>query len=617
MKLKNVLSTVNQIEKSKFLNFLDKVCSEAAENDSEINKKIRKIDGQVKNASSSEVTELFKVVLPYLEECIKEELSLLGSQADLLVNIISRDGNCIARTTWVESLYDKEWELINSKAEDLKLIVSTVSENNNDEIYDLDKRMQIYHACFKEAYFNDEKAKREARISNDERGVLNVLAQQLNITNDDRVAIEHIVAPTLKGNVSLYLESLREIGLLFISRKNQTVYIPDEIVGLLHRMQNKELADKYLLRILRTFSDAELSNVLKAHDKRIRGVERGEKIRNIIKMSLSVKSILEKEMHNLDLSINERKDRLKILIDDLNIQTDRLGVTLDDRCFIIINSLKNSSEQEFNSLSAAGYKEMFNKLQELLPDLSSVVKSEFELEETQDLDVEKLRSLVITPHDILYLINNNDIKLLRDKLELSPRGNARLLILESFADATDKLIENYEALSVRDFIELKNNSVDITEAEIGVKFEEATKVILEQLGLNIDEDLRRASNSPKDMADILISMSDEDVIIGEAKTFKNGDFAKYSTTSRQIKSYVTRYESIGKRVTQVLIIAPSFSDDFIESAEMDTEVNISLLEAAGLKKILDAYNSKKHPKFSAKLFTKGGLLKADLIAKNI
>jgi len=67
----------------------------------------------------------------------------------------------------------------------------------------------------------------------------------------------------------------------------------------------------------------------------------------------------------------------------------------------------------------------------------------------------------------------------------------------------------------------------------------------------------------------------------------------------------------------VLIVAPTFSEDFVESAEMDTEVNISLLEAEGLKKILDAYEARRNPKFSAKLFTKGGLLKADLIAKNI
>jgi hypothetical protein len=57
--------------------------------------------------------------------------------------------------------------------------------------------------------------------------------------------------------------------------------------------------------------------------------------------------------------------------------------------------------------------------------------------------------------------------------------------------------------------------------------------------------------------------------------------------------------------------------DVIESAELDTEINISLLEAEGLKKILDAFRARNKPKFSAKLLTKGGLLKADLIAKAI
>src|SRR5690606_9345918 len=112
-------------------------------------------------------------------------------------------------------------------------------------------------------------------------------------------------------------------------------------------------------------------------------------------------------------------------------------------------------------------------------------------------------------------------------------------------------------------------------------------------------------------------ISDDDIIIGEAKTCKNGDFAKYSTASRQIKAYANRCENQGKRVSQVLIVAPSFSSDFIESAEMDTEVNISLLTADGLKLIYDTYKTKRRPNFSSKLFTKGGLLKAELIADNM
>lgn len=55
----------------------------------------------------------------------------------------------------------------------------------------------------------------------------------------------------------------------------------------------------------------------------------------------------------------------------------------------------------------------------------------------------------------------------------------------------------------------------------------------------------------------------------------------------------------------------------VESAKMETEVNISLLTAEGLKQIHDAYKAKRRPNFSARLLTKGGLLKAELIAKSI
>ena len=129
--------------------------------------------------------------------------------------------------------------------------------------------------------------------------------------------------------------------------------------------------------------------------------------------------------------------------------------------------------------------------------------------------------------------------------------------------------------------------------------------------------MRKEISTNKDKVDIVLSISEDDIIIGEAKTSKNGDFAKYSSTSRQVKSYVNRAENYGKRVAQVLIIAPSFSSDFVESAELDADINISLLEAGGLKLILDAFRARRRPNFSSKLLTKGGLLKAKLIAKNI
>jgi hypothetical protein len=614
MKLSSILSLVNQVEKSKFINAIDRICSDAVKHDKKIAAQLDKLDGQIKNASSTDITQLFKIVLPYFEKSVREQLAMLGAQATLLTNILSRDGNCIARINWVESLYAKEWTVIDTRANELKSEITTVEEG---EIFSDGKRLGIYHACLKEAYSNDERSNRESKITDDERGILNVLAKSLDVTADDQAGVEHLIDQTPKNGVQDALNELREIGLIFVSRKLQTVYVPDEIVNLLHRLQGKELADKHFLRILRTFSDAELSNILKNHRKKIRGIERKQKIQNVMKLGVAVSQVLQSDLYAEDTPLNDRKERLKSLISDLDLDLDKLGTTLEERTSIILNTLNTCTEREFNALSATGFKELFSALQNHFPSLSAVLKHEFELEEQEELDVEKLRAISITPYDILYMLTNDEVKAVVESMGIKKRGNLRLNILNSFADATDKLIDNYAALARRDLAALKAENVEIAEADIGIKFEEVTKAIFEQLGMAVDEDLRRSINTSKDKADILISLSEIDVIVGEAKTCKNGDFAKYSTTSRQVKAYVNRCEQAGKRVAQVLIVAPTFSDDFVESAEMDTEVNISLLEADGLKKILDAYEARRNPKFSAKLFTKGGLLKADLIAKNI
>ena len=296
MKLSNVLSLVNQVEKSKFINAIDRICNEAVKHDKKIAAQLYKLDGQIKNASSTDITQLFKIVLPYFEKSVREQLAMLGAQATLLTNILSRDGNCIARVTWVESLYTKEWGVINSRANELKSEIEAVDDG---ESFTDGKRLGIYYACLKEAYSNDEKINREAKITDDERGILNVLAKQLDVTADDQAGVEHLIDEIPKNGVQDALNELREIGLVFISRKLQTVYVPDEIVSLLHRLQGKDLADKHLLRILRTLSDAELSNILKNHRKKIRGVERKEKIVNIMKLGVPAAQLLQVDLSQI------------------------------------------------------------------------------------------------------------------------------------------------------------------------------------------------------------------------------------------------------------------------------------------------------------------------------
>jgi hypothetical protein len=614
MKLNQVLSIINQVEKSKFITSLDKLCLDAAKSNKKLAKTIENIDGQIKNASGSEITQLYFAVRDFFKAAVKEQILMNSAQINLLVNILSRDGNCVARLSWIENLYVKEWNALQALAKELQ---AEIKANESSTVTDRAKALTIYHACMTEAYVNDKRVNRDSKVTDDERGILNVLSLQLGLTTDECAAIEHQVDAIPKDGVIEALNILRDMGVVFISKKRQEVFIPDEIVELLNDIQGKDLADKHRLRLLRTFSDAELSSVLKAHGRKTRSVSRADKIHTIIHSGLNAQDLLAVDMHLPEDNQNQRKERLKQLIVDLEIDTDKLGTTLDERIQLIVSSLVNATEKEFDSLSASGFKELLKTLEQHFPTIIQVIKYQFELEENEIVDTDKLRALSITPYDILYLLSNDEIKTVRDSMGLPKRGNARFAILECFANATDKLIDNYDALARRDINMLREVGAEVAEADIGVKFEEVTKAIFELLDLNIDEDVRKEINTNKDKADIIISLSDDDIIIGEAKTCKSGDFAKYSSTSRQVKAYVNRAESIGKRVAQVLIIAPSFSDDFIESAEMDTEVNISLLEAKGLKLILDAFKSKRNPKFSAKLLTKGGLLKAELIAKTI
>lgn len=612
MKLNQVLNHTNQVERSKFINCIDKLCQDN-KSDPQLAKQLDKIDGQLKAASGNEINQLFSLVKEHFKKHIVEQVAIGGPQTSLLINILARDGNCIATIPWIESLYAKEYSEINTLSSSL---IAEIESNESSEFNRL-TRLDIYRDCMNTAFNNDLKANRTAKISEDERGVLNVLSQRLGLSREEVNALEHSVDPIPELGIESALEYLRENGIILINRRRSEIMVADEVVEILHDVLGKEIHDKYVLRILRSFSDAELSNILKNHGYRTRGIERQDKIATISHSGLSIRNILMSDIHAEDATQNQRKERIKLLIEDMDLDITRIGTRLQDRIDVLIDYLKTTEENEFNALSVSGYKELIESLAQTAPNVDERIRVDFEIENKETLDPERLKALSITPLDILYLYSNDEIKTIRNDMGLARRGNPRSQIIDSFASANDKLIENYHLLASRDLQGLQAAGIDIKESEIGVKFEEATRSILEQLGLNVDEDLRKDINTAKDKADIIVSLENDDVIVGEAKSFKNGQYAKYSTTSRQVKAYVKRCEANGHRVAQVLIVAPEFSEDFIDAADMDTDINISLLEASGLQKILVAYKQRRNPNFSPKLLTKGGLLKADLISKSI
>tara|TARA_R110002049_G_scaffold309283_1_gene520078 strand:- start:7639 stop:9477 length:1839 start_codon:yes stop_codon:yes gene_type:complete len=612
MKLTQVLGQLNQIEKSKFVNVIDRIFQTVDDKDKKLAATVSRIDGQLKTATSNEITQLFNAVRSHFLFDLKENLAMSGAELSLLVKILSRDGNSVARQSWLETLFLREHARLNRRSKELLNEI-----NDGGSLTVRSKYLQIYKDCFEVAYRNDEKFNREAKVSQDERLILNCLASHLELTREETSALENLICPTSDKGIEDMMAKLRDYGVAFISKRQGKVFVPDEVVKMLNEIQDKVLADKHQIRIFRSLSDPELSNISKAHGAPIRGVSREDKISHALQLGIPIQSILSKDIHDQGATQNQRKERIKVMLDDLELNVEKLGTTLEERIEILVDALNNAELEEFDSLSMSGFKDLLDCLSDTKPSISQRLQDTFEIEPVETIDTELLRALSISPVDILYAYTNDEIKVLRNNMNLPKRINPRTAILESFASATDKLVENYVSLAARDLKALDAAGIQIKEAELGAKFEEVTRVLLEQLGLDVDEDLRKDINTAKDKADIIISLTDDDVIVGEAKSFKNGEFAKYSSTSRQVKAYAARCESQGKRVMQVLIVAPAFSSDFISSAEMDTDINISLLEAEGLKKIVDAFKARRNPKFSDKLLTKGGLLKSDLIAKSI
>jgi len=104
------------------------------------------------------------------------------------------------------------------------------------------------------------------------------------------------------------------------------------------------------------------------------------------------------------------------------------------------------------------------------------------------------------------------------------------------------------------------------------------------------------------MIDILLNLGNNEVIIVECKTSKEKGYNKFSSVSRQLKSYQNLALKNNLRIVKILLIAPEFSDDFVTDCEMDTEMNLSLISASTLSNIFDSFKTSKYQEFPHVLF---------------
>ena len=598
MKLENILDKLGSIEKNSFIKIIDNIISKSPKNIKEINKILSSSDKGLKSVDNQNIAKIFALTSNEFQEHIKCEFQEITSQLDILIDIIIRDGNCIMKQDWFSRLYDKEIKNLKIKIKDLNVDF----ENDKSDLSKVRKRdYRIYKSCLHVAYHNDVENNRDAKITSDELSIILTLAKQLGLSQEEVKLINYSILSIKKLDIQDVIKSLKNIGVIFFSNKENSIYVADEMVALLRKVRKKDVADKFFRRTLKILREPIINQIAREHNIQ-RKLSYAEKVEEIIKEGVSFSSLLSEEIYKSGSTLTEKKKTLNTLCEKgLNIKNLR-GSTLEDKIESLIHHFENVERDEKVGISLDGFDKMLVELNLSLPRLNKQIKEQFELQDEFVLKAPALLDYNIKPRDILDLITKQDlVKFIKDN-GIKQRGDNVLNILEHYKDVENLYLENYSNVAYRNLNLLKENGISIKESEIGLKFEDLTKVIFKSLGFNVDDELKNKLNTKKDMMDILLNLGNDEIIIVECKTSKERGYNKFSTVSRQLKSYQNVALKNNLRIVKILLVSPEYSDDFVTDCEMDTEMNLSLITASTLLKILEAFKESKHLEFPYVLF---------------
>jgi hypothetical protein len=598
MKLEKILERLSSIEKNSFIKIIDNIISKSKDKTREVEKILMPANKGLKSVDNQNISKIFHLVSDEFRNYLKCEFQEVNSQFDILIDIIIRDGNCIMKQDWFSRLYDAEIKNLNFKIKSL----STEFENEKSELSAERKRdYKIYQACLSTAFFNDVANNREAKITAEELTIIVTLSKELGLSQEEIKLINYSILGVKKMEIQEVINNLKNIGVVFYSKKENSIFVADEMVRLLRKVRNKEVADKFFRRTLKLLREPIINSIAKNHNLD-RKLPYSQKIEGIIHAGISFKDLLLNDIYKDGTTLTEKKKTLNELCEK-GLQIPNLrGSTLLEKIDSLIQYFEAVEKDEKVGISVDGYDKLLNNLNQSIPALNKAIKSHFELQDEFVLDAEFLLNYNIKPRDILDLIEKIDLDKFKKDHGVKQRGDDILNILEHYKDVENIYLENYENVGYRNYNQLKENGIQIRESELGVKFEELTKVIFQGLGFHVDDKFRQELNTQKDLMDILINLGNGEVIIVECKTSKESGYNKFSTVSRQLKSYQNLALKNNLRIVKILLVSPEFSDDFVTDCEMDVDMNLSLLTASTLLSIYEAFKNSKYMTFPHVLF---------------
>ena len=614
MKLEKILDILNSFEKNAFLKIIDSIIANSPKKAKEIDKILSDKSKELKNIDNINVAKVFNLVENEFTEYIKQEFCNSTSQLDILIDIIIKDGNCIMKQNWFARLYENEIKNIDKKINMFKKSIESVSSEIDEQ---RKKDYNTYKACLYTAYFNDLVINQDAKITSAEQSILLTLSKQLELSQEEIKLLNHMIVPVKKLDIDTLINNLKQIGVIFYSKKNSTVYVGDELVRILRKVRGKEVADKFFRRVLRLLREPQINLICKKHNIDWR-LPLNEKMKEIIKGGISFGGVLKNDIFKDGTKVSEKKKFIIDLCDKgLKISPTLKGATMEEKISNLIRYFEDVERDEKVGISIDGYEKLVFEMGEILPKLNEQIKNEFELQEDIVLNSNCLLDYNIKPRDILEIISKADLEKYCKSKVIKTKGDLILNILDAYQDAENLYLENYENIGFRNLKALKENGIQVKESELGIKFEDLTKTILTKLSFNVNESLRKSLNTKKNKIDIVIDLGNKELILVECKTIKESGYNKFSSVSRQLKAYIDLAKINDYKVIKSLLVAPDFSDDFVKDCGLDYELNLSLITASSLTKILDGFRNSKHIQFPYNLLMRDVLIQEDRILKSI
>jgi hypothetical protein len=246
MKLEKILDRLGSLEKNSFIKIIDNIISKNPKNGKQIEKILNPSDKGLKSVDNQNISTIFHLSSNEFQKYIECEFQEITSQLDILIDIIIRDGNCIMKQDWFSRLYDTEIKNLKSRIKAL----DADFENDKSELSDRRKRdYKIYKACLHNAYYNDVAHNRESKISSDELSIILTLSKQLGLSQEEVKLINYSILPIKKIEIKEVIKGLKNIGVIFYSNKENTIYVADEMVRVLRKIRQKEVAEKFYRRM--------------------------------------------------------------------------------------------------------------------------------------------------------------------------------------------------------------------------------------------------------------------------------------------------------------------------------------------------------------------------------